>query len=228
MFDDLQKPQGGQGPAPVEDIFGGTDKVKEKPIIKPAVLQPKTQLLTSASASDTVHKEYKTSHGKRYFVLGLMILIFACLSYGGYWAFGKYGRSLLSNMNNNQADKQEEKNIDSPADNNEIEAPVIPKESPAIQETAPPVQSEQNAEQAPAVPVDSDQDGLTDEEETNIYLTDINSSDTDQDGLFDREEARVYHTDPKNKDSDGDGYLDGEEVKGNYNPNGPGKLYEIK
>ncbi|HFC76674.1 MAG TPA: hypothetical protein ENJ27_00365 [Candidatus Moranbacteria bacterium] len=45
----------------------------------------------------------------------------------------------------------------------------------------------------------------------NIFL------DTDQDGLSDQEEV-VYGTDPKNPDSDGDGYSDGTEVKSGYDP----------
>lgn len=75
--------------------------------------------------------------------------------------------------------------------------------------------------------LDSDQDGLTDKEEerlgTNKMLT-----DTDGDGLFDREEVIAYKTDPKNPDTDGDGFKDGDEIKKGYNPNGPGKLFEIK
>jgi len=77
------------------------------------------------------------------------------------------------------------------------------------------------------LPIDSDQDGLSDEEEKALG-TDPNNIDTDGDGLFDREEAKVYKTDPLKADTDGDGYADGAEVKGGYNPNGPGKLYEIK
>jgi hypothetical protein len=75
--------------------------------------------------------------------------------------------------------------------------------------------------------VDSDQDGLTDEEEEALGMK-INSVDSDDDGLFDREEVKVYKTDPLNPDTDGDGYLDGEEVKNGYNPKGAGKLYEIR
>ena len=47
--------------------------------------------------------------------------------------------------------------------------------------------------------------------------------DSDNDGLYDDEESE-YGTDMNNPDSDGDGYLDGEEVKGGYNPAGDGKL----
>lgn len=49
-------------------------------------------------------------------------------------------------------------------------------------------------------------------------------SDTDNDGLTDYEEKEIYFTDPNNPDTDGDGYLDGEEVKAGYNPKGEGKL----
>lgn len=47
--------------------------------------------------------------------------------------------------------------------------------------------------------------------------------DSDNDGLTDNEETQ-YGTDPKNPDTDGDGYKDGDEVKNGYNPAGPGKL----
>src|SRR3989339_679701 len=43
--------------------------------------------------------------------------------------------------------------------------------------------------------LDTDQDGLTDEEELGLGLN-INKNDSDDDGLFDREELRVYKTDP--------------------------------
>lgn len=48
----------------------------------------------------------------------------------------------------------------------------------------------------------------------NIFL------DSDQDGLSDEEE-KLYGTDPKNSDSDHDGYSDGVEVQGGYDPTKP-------
>ena len=44
--------------------------------------------------------------------------------------------------------------------------------------------------QALSVGVDTDGDGLTDEEELNIFFTDVNNKDTDQDGWLDGVEAR--------------------------------------
>ena len=47
--------------------------------------------------------------------------------------------------------------------------------------------------------------------------------DSDSDGLTDDQEA-LYGSDPKNSDTDGDTYLDGAEVTNGFNPNGEGQL----
>jgi len=52
---------------------------------------------------------------------------------------------------------------------------------------------------------------------------DLSILDSDEDGLSDEEEI-FYGTDKNNPDTDGDGYLDGDEVEGGYNPQGEGKL----
>ncbi len=78
----------------------------------------------------------------------------------------------------------------------------------------------------PLVPVDTDRDGLTDQEEA-LYGTNPAKVDTDDDGLTDRDETKVFETDPINADTDGDGYLDGEEVRSGYDPKGSGRLLEI-
>lgn len=75
----------------------------------------------------------------------------------------------------------------------------------------------------PVQPVDSDGDGLIDQEETTLG-TNSNNPDTDGDELNDGQEVNIYHTDPLKADTDGDGFFDGVEVKSGYNPNGPGKL----
>ncbi len=84
----------------------------------------------------------------------------------------------------------------------------------------------QNANLPPAVDMttDTDADGLSDYEESNVYRTDPLKIDTDADGLSDRDEVMVWKTDPLKPDTDGDGYLDGAEVQNGYNPLGPGKL----
>ncbi|MBU1038912.1 L,D-transpeptidase family protein [Patescibacteria group bacterium] len=42
--------------------------------------------------------------------------------------------------------------------------------------------------------------------------------DTDNDGLSDQQETDIYHTNPNLADTDGDGYLDGQEIANGYSP----------
>lgn len=120
--------------------------------------------------------------------------------------------------------------------------PVSPltKEPPAIQNqnlNQPPVNQNANINQ-PAVisnanlnqavpPVDTDLDGLSDDEEA-MYGTNPTKVDTDDDSLTDRDEVKVFKTDPTNPDSDGDGFKDGEEVRKGYDPKGTGKLLKVQ
>ena len=68
------------------------------------------------------------------------------------------------------------------------------------------------------VPVDTDGDGLTDDDELNLYGTDPFDEDTDDDGLGDGDEVMVYSTDPLNRDTDGGSVPDGEEVDRGTDP----------
>lgn len=70
--------------------------------------------------------------------------------------------------------------------------------------------------------VDTDRDGLSDEEEGRRG-TDPLKLDTDGDSLGDGDEVNKYKTDPLNADTDADGYKDADEVKKGYNPLGAGK-----
>ncbi|MHA1381978.1 MAG: binary toxin-like calcium binding domain-containing protein, partial [Candidatus Helarchaeota archaeon] len=62
------------------------------------------------------------------------------------------------------------------------------------------------------ISLDSDWDGLNDQDEVNIYGTDPTSPDTDFDGLTDGEEILKYGTDPLIPDSDDHGLSDGDEI----------------
>jgi hypothetical protein len=70
--------------------------------------------------------------------------------------------------------------------------------------------------------VDSDRDGLTDDQELQLG-TDPRNPDTDGDQLSDGDEVKKYRTDPKKADTDGDGYSDAQEIKNEYNPLGTGR-----
>ena len=80
-------------------------------------------------------------------------------------------------------------------------------------------------------PEDSDGDGLSDEEENDVYFTDPYSEDTDGDGMTDGDEISGYAvilaldetvlevtTDPLNPDTDGDELFDGWERHYGFNP----------
>ncbi|MCP5144393.1 MAG: VCBS repeat-containing protein [Gammaproteobacteria bacterium] len=68
-------------------------------------------------------------------------------------------------------------------------------------------------------PLDTDGDGLNDDDETNVYGTLPDDADTDDDGLSDGDEVLTHGTDPNAADTDGDGLNDGEEVAAGRNPN---------
>ena len=106
---------------------------------------------------------------------------------------------------------------------------VAPTASPSPIETPTPPNPMGSAvpSPVPSEPIlDSDHDGVTDEDEKK-FGTNPFATDTDADGLSDRDEVRVFFSDPKNPDTDGDGFTDGTEVMNGYNPNGPGKIKEI-
>lgn len=60
---------------------------------------------------------------------------------------------------------------------------------------------------------DSDQDGLTNDDEVNVHGTDPGNPDSDNDGLTDGDEVNVHGTNPLAGDSDGDQMPDGFEIE---------------
>ena len=71
---------------------------------------------------------------------------------------------------------------------------------------------------------DSDEDGLTDEEEVYYYGTDAMHSDTDRDGMYDGTEVENWY-DPLASDADGDGRLDLQEYQEGTSPYSPDKSW---
>ncbi len=195
-----------------EDIFAEVDDLE-----KPEVFQAKSP--TPPAEDDSEQTGGSSGQSKKFFILGSIIIGLVVIFVGGYLVYAKFFRTAITSQPS-ATQEQQTKN-----------------EQPPAQTTANPEQNINNpAENIPAAPtanevtgqaIDSDQDGLSDEEEKSLG-TKPNSPDSDSDGLFDREEVKVYGTDPLNPDTDGDGYKDGDEVKNGYNPKGPGKLYEIK
>lgn len=68
---------------------------------------------------------------------------------------------------------------------------------------------------------DTDNDGLSDGKEVNLYGTDPLDRDSDDDGLADGTEIGIFGTDPTDPDTDNDGVSDGAEVASGSDPNTP-------
>lgn len=62
-----------------------------------------------------------------------------------------------------------------------------------------------------------------------LNIETLKITDSDNDGLFDFDEIEIYKTNPNLKDTDNDSYTDGEEIKYNYDPNKPydDKLFKV-
>lgn len=159
-------------------------------------------------AKEPFFKQYKK------IIIAVLLII---IGGGVLAAAGWYGYKLVANRPDDQAAMPTDMGYVPPVDsgNNQPNADI-----PAVDDV-------DNQLVDPAPPMDSDLDGLTDEEES-MYGTNINEVDTDLDGLTDRDEVKVFKTDPNNPDTDGDGYLDGAEVRSGYDPKGEGKLLEIE
>ncbi|OIO52654.1 MAG: hypothetical protein AUJ11_00420 [Parcubacteria group bacterium CG1_02_44_65] len=215
MFDDLDKQnaQNATPPAPLvrgeakaEDMFAEVDKTG-----KPEVFQPKP---ANTPPYATVVPREQTWKDKKGLIFGSLAAVLV-VAIGGYLGLKFFASDQAAPVSSP---------IQTEIKNTSPETATTPE--PVVEITLPePVQPAETA--VTPEPLDSDQDGLTDEEEAALG-TNANNIDSDQDGLTDREEVKVYQTDPLNSDTDGDGYKDGEEIASGYNPKGQGKLLEIK
>lgn len=168
-------------------------------------------------------EEKRLSPGKKILIIIVSVILIAALAGLGFWLYQKLtaGEELPAGI------EGVEENYESeivPEETETGEETEEEGEDAEIDEEY----TEELGEPESAAPadVDSDGDGLTDGEEQ-FLGTDINSSDSDEDGLPDRDEVEIYKTDPLNPDSDEDGYLDGDEVGNGYNPKGPGRLLNL-
>lgn len=221
---------------PIDDIFAETDKVDNH--VPHASGRNagdiETKKVGLISEKDKFVAENEPKSSRSLFKILVAVILVVIIGLGAYLAYAKFFSSsptLDQNLNVN------------PAVNN---TPIIPdaaKKIPEAPVTEPIVTSSTTTTGVTTptevatttttsietdVPVfvpiiDSDDDGLTDDEEI-IAGTNINIIDTDNDGVSDYEEVKIYKSNPLNADSDGDGYQDGQEIRSGYNPNGPGKL----
>ncbi len=180
----------------VEDIFAPVEPVKSMPS-------------ESGVPDKPAPRETPRTGFKRLLIIVVGVVVLSGVVWAGYFGF----------QNTRQAAKIK------PA--SKVTAPTVAPLTAPSPEVIPPPETVPAPAEIPAevqpLPVDTDGDGLTDEEEAALG-TNAQSADSDNDTLSDREEVKVYKSNPLNQDTDGDSYLDGHEVKNNYNPTGSGKL----
>ena len=200
---DLNKVNSKNKPESADDMFA---EIEPKP--KPPAFEKKQEDLNGDK-----HRDKDGKNHQKIFFLTFVVLMLIFLSICGIWAYNYFMKKI-----NDRPVADENANI--------TEFEEIKNSADDVKKDVLEIEKKEEKAEVPEV-LDSDGDGLTDEEEWSLG-TAIDNVDTDSDGLFDREEVRVYKTDPKNPDTDGDGYIDGDEVNGGYNPLGSGRLFDVK
>ncbi len=160
------------------------------------------------------------------FLVGLVLfLLLAGLILGGL--------SLFLKDSNQEEDRVAERlqPVDDPEEDIEepIEEDIIDEEEDVEEDIEEPIEDEEEETPEEAVEdliTDPDGDGLSTTKEL-LAGTDPNRSDTDDDGLTDKEEMNIWKTDPLDVDTDDDTFSDGEEVRHGFNPLGEGRLFDV-
>lgn len=93
----------------------------------------------------------------------------------------------------------------------EVQAPVVSVGTPEAAAPSPETPSAPAVPAAPAAPA-------TPEPSLPVAAEPVSAVDTDKDGLTDNEEEQLYRSQRLVPDTDGDGFLDGAEVTGGYSP----------
>lgn len=233
------RPKPGRALPGTEDIFDETDKTLDKPLgdnqmpvlgqrsaAMPPAMPPKPKAGPPEPLAELPDDLEDGGGSRKFFWLGVIVVI-VILAAGGYYAYGKFfaGGDFnlpflnLESLSPDKLNSQFEDNLV----NLNLNQAKVDEETQSLDEL---LNGNQNGNLNQPSNLDSDKDNLSDEEEEG-FGTDPFEADSDGDGLFDHEELNVYGTDPLNPDTDADGYLDKEEVSGNYNPNGPGTLFDL-
>jgi len=248
MFDNLNNTNS-SGSSTVDDIFAETDKTVDSPR-SPRPTEITTQHVGLSASENTPpepsYSEPKSSgSGFKIVVIIMVVAIVGLLGFLAYSKFFQNNSTIDETLNNPSAVgvnsvNNQNVNTNQPSDealntqNNPDDAAFVDSipgsnsdfddmTTTTINTPEEDISTSSTAIQESVAPIDSDSDGLTDEEEM-IAKTSINLIDTDNDGLSDYEEVKIYKTNPTLADTDGDSFNDGQEVRGGYNPNGAGKL----
>lgn len=203
-------------PPQVEDIFSQTETALPSRISRPLQPGEASQLPMSGDVFGQ-----RSIWDNKLVVVVLFLVGLAVIGGGSWAAIGFFsGKKAVVNTNLN-TNTNVNTNINANVNTNDninadINTPIDAN-----------VNADTNTNVQATPPQDSDNDGLSDEEEVGLGTDPLNF-DTDSDGLMDRVEVRVYQSDPLIKDTDGDGYDDGIEVINGYDPTKVGaRLFNV-
>ncbi|MBN1585293.1 hypothetical protein JW899_02900 [Candidatus Uhrbacteria bacterium] len=217
MFDSVQEP---------EDIFAGTDPVAPAGNAAPV------------ATGETEGSPAITRKGPSPLIpIAVIALVFGAVGGGGYYWYSQRTGGHASVLEEQPVETVETEPVQEETFGEELpegfpdtegeETEGIGNGTEGETETGGEESAEGEGEPTePVNAVDTDGDGLSDDEELAIG-SDPSVTDTDGDGLTDFDEVRIYRSDPLLADTDGDGYPDGLEVSGGYSPIGPGRLFEV-
>lgn len=195
MFDQI--PTNDPLAKPPEDIFASVDS------------QTKNQIMTAPL-------EVPNQGSKRWLIIGGLVFVLAGAVFAGTYIF-----NLMKSTDNVAMTENQTPTIPTTPVN--PETPIIPStpvvNPPVIEPTTPVIPEIPITEPTTPIVRCNDQAIFT---LTTVTATDLTDSDTD--GLTDYEETQVYQTNACVVDTDKDTFLDGAEVCNGYNPNGSGRI----
>jgi Bacterial TSP3 repeat len=197
---------------PVEDIF-----LEAGAREKPAIFRPKESPTIGNQFGDANMAQFDPYSGEimadknKTIVFALMLISLMIVMILGWFAYKRFFTAMAPEI----------------VETNVVSEPEKPVDKAVVEEKTEPEPVKKSFMDNKTVTVlDSDNDGLPDDEESSLGLNPL-LADTDGDGLFDKEEVKIYKTNPLSMDTDRDSFSDGKEVKGGYNPNGEGRLYDL-
>lgn len=189
---------------PVENPIPEPQSLKETPVVptmqqkselETPPIKPESAEIKTAPVMPEIPQQQRPARNKTFLIV-IIVFFVIILSLASVFAFQYFTQNKVDELDKNSEESFQE--LLDVLDETDLEV-------------------EEETEDELYFEKDSDGDGLTDSVENQLG-TNPQSFDTDNDGLNDFEEIQIYFSDPIKPDTDQDGYLDGEEVQNGYSP----------
>lgn len=224
-------------PDPVDDMFGDVDPVSDKHSalqsgkIKPVSQTTDPQSIASVPSDLQIEQvaieKDGTTRVKKIAAMLISIMLLAAIAtavYAYISSGSKNTETPIEENNEEQIEEVVEETEEEPVEQEEVIEEDITDDSQLDYDGDGLKNSEEDDWGTDPLEPDTDNDGVFDWDEVNLYESDPLEPDSDGDGLNDYDEINVWGTDPNIIDTDNDGYGDGVEVENAYNPFGDGDM----